>query len=132
MSHVRQYKNNLILNRADKNNLILNRAKTKEIIFCSSRSVQLPPPLDGRERVSSFRKLGVIVQNKPELSTGRMDPRVGSGRVGSGRVGSRFCQILAGRVGSGQPFGFLSFLLIFSWYLNRCESSNTTLGLIDI
>ena len=30
-----------------------------------------------------------------ELSTGRMDPR-----VGSGRVGSRFCQILAGRVGS--------------------------------
>ena len=31
-----------------------------------------------------------------ELSTGRMDPR-----VGSGRVGSRFCRILAGRVGSG-------------------------------
>ena len=30
-----------------------------------------------------------------ELSTGRMDPR-----VGSGRVGSRFCWILAGRVGS--------------------------------
>ena len=49
---------------ADKNNLVLNKAKTKEIIFCSSRSVQLPPPLDGRERVSSFRKLGVIVQNK--------------------------------------------------------------------
>ena len=49
---------------ADKNNLVLNKAKTKEIIFCSSRSVQLPPPLDGREQVSSFRKLGVIVQNK--------------------------------------------------------------------
>ena len=32
-----------------------------------------------------------------ELSTGRMDPRVGSGRVGSGRVGS-------GRVGSGHDF----------------------------
>ena len=30
-----------------------------------------------------------------ELSTGRMDPR-----VGSGRIGSRFCRILAGRVGS--------------------------------
>ena len=25
---------------------------------------------------------------RAELSTGRMDPRVGSGRVGSGRVGS--------------------------------------------
>ena len=31
-----------------------------------------------------------------ELPTGRMDPR-----VESGRVGSRFCRILAGRVGSG-------------------------------
>ena len=40
-------------------------------------------------------------------------PRVGwtrgSGRVGSSRVGSRFCQILVGRVGSGQHFGFLVF-----------------------
>ena len=54
--------------------------------------------------------------------------RVGSG---SGRVGSRFCRILAGRVGSGQHFGFFSFLLIISWYLNRYESSNTTFGLID-
>ena len=67
----------------------------------------------------------------PELSTGRMDPRVGSGRVGSGRVGSRFCRILAGRVGSGQHFGFISFLLIISWYLNRYQFSNTTFGLID-
>ena len=47
-----------------------------------------------------------IVQTCTELSTGRMDPRVGSGRVESGRVGSRFCRILAGRVGSGQHFGF--------------------------
>ena len=46
-----------------------------------------------------------------ELSTGRMDPRVGSGRVGSGWVGSRFCRILAGRVGSGQHLGFFIFLL---------------------
>ena len=53
-----------------------------------------------------------------------------AGRVGSGRVGSRFCRILAGRVGSGQHFGFISFLLIISWYLKRYESSNTTLGLI--
>ena len=65
-----------------------------------------------------------------ELSTGRMDRRVGSGRVGSGRILSR---ILAdsGRVGSGQHFGFISFLLIISWYLNRHESSNSTLALID-
>ena len=59
-----------------------------------------------------------IDQFDPELSTGRMDPRVGSGRVGSGRVGSRFCRILAGRVGLGQLFGFFSFLLIIYWYLN--------------
>ena len=32
-----------------------------------------------------------------------MDPR-----VGSGRVGSRFCQILAGQVGSGQYFIFFN------------------------
>ena len=49
----------------------------------------------------------------------------------AGRVRSRFCRILAGRVGSGQHFGFISFLLIISWYLNRYESSNTTFGLID-
>ena len=56
--------------------------------------------------------------------------RVGSGRVGSGRVGSRFCRILAGRVGSGQHFGFCSFLLIISYYHNRYESLNTTFELI--
>ena len=49
-----------------------------------------------------------------ELSTGRMDPRVGSGRVGSGRV-----TILpdfggSGRVGLGQHFRFFSFLLFNS------------------
>ena len=57
--------------------------------------------------------------------------RVGSGRVGSGRVGSRFCRILAGRAGSGQHFGFFSFLLIISWYLNRYKSSKTTFRLMD-
>ena len=55
-----------------------------------------------------------------------MDPRVGSGRVGSGHDFAGFW-----RVGSGQHFGFFSFLLIISWYLNRYESSNTTFGLID-
>ena len=49
----------------------------------------------------------------------------------AGWVGSRFCRILAGRVGSGQHFGFFSFLLIISWYLNRYESSNTIFGFID-
>ena len=44
---------------------------------------------------------------RAELSTGRMDPRVGSGRVGSGRVGSGRVMILpdfgrSGRVGSGR------------------------------
>ena len=37
-----------------------------------------------------------------ELSTGGMDPRVGSGRVGSGRVGSG--RVGSGRVGSGHDF----------------------------
>ena len=36
----------------------------------------------------------------------------------AGRVGSRFCQILAGRVGSGQHFRFFSLLLIISRCLN--------------
>ena len=38
---------------------------------------------------------------QPELSTGRVYQRVGSGRVGSGRVGS----VGSGRVGSGHNFG---------------------------
>ena len=58
---------------------------------------------------------------EPELSTGRMDLRVGSGHDFAGFW----------RVGSSQHFGFFSFLLIISWYLNRYESSNTTLGLVD-
>ena len=63
---------------------------------------------------------------KSELSTGRIDPRVGSSRVGLGRV-----TILPDFGGWGQHFGFLSFSLIVSWYLNRYESSNTAFGLID-
>ena len=61
-----------------------------------------------------------------------MQSRVVHGSDGpAGRVGSRFCRILAGRVGSGQHFGFFSFLHIISWYLNPYESSNITYGLID-
>ena len=48
-----------------------------------------------------------------ELSTGRMDPQVGSGRF----------TILPYFGGSGQHLGYFSFLLIISWYLNRYESS---------
>ena len=62
------------------------------------------------------------MHNRAELSTGRMDPQVGSGHDFAGFW----------RVGSGrQHFGFFSFLLIIAWYLNRCEFSNTTFGLID-
>ena len=62
----------------------------------------------------------------PDQSCLRVGWTRGSGRVGSGHDFVGFC-----RVGSGQHFGFFSFLLIISWYLNRCESSNTTFGLID-
>ena len=66
---------------------------------------------DPRDTAFLFQGISIAVQRGnaaavlvPELSTGRMDPRVGSGRVGPGRVGSRFCRILPGRVGSGQRF----------------------------
>ena len=72
---------------------------------------------------ASFEGAGGVAP--PALSTGRMDPR-----VGSGRVWSRFCRILAGRVESGQLFGFCSFLLIISYYHNGYESLNTTFRLI--
>ena len=49
-----------------------------------------------------------------------------AGRVESGHDFAGFW-----RVGSGQHFGFFSFLLIISYYLNPFESSNTTSGLID-
>ena len=59
-----------------------------------------------------LNKIFEVNVSKPELSTGRMDPR-----VGSGQVGSRFCRILAGRVWSA--LRIFKFLLIISWYLNR-------------
>ena len=52
-------------------------------------------------------------------------PRVGWTR-GSGRV-----TILPDFGGSGQHFGFISFSLIISLYLNRYEPSNTAFGFID-
>ena len=65
-------------------------------------SIMIPAyPLPPHPIPVSMKMVGPV----PELSTGRMDPR-----VGSGRVGSRFSRILAGRVGSGQIFVFFSIL----------------------
>ena len=52
---------------------------------------------------------------KPELSTGRMDPRVGSGRVGSGRVGSGHDFAGFWRVGSGRV-STSDFFIVFTDY----------------
>ena len=52
----------------------------------------------------------------PELSTGRMDPRVGSGRVGSGRVGSGRVTILPDFGGSGRVGSALRIFKFFTDY----------------
>ena len=75
-------------------------------------------------RLARCRSLSMTVYVGSELSTGRMDPRIGSGRIG--------VKILQEFGGSGQHFGFFSFLLIISWCIDRYESSNTTFGLIDL
>ena len=64
---------------------------------------------------SSFDQHGIS-----ELSTGRIDPRVGSGHDFAGFL----------RVGSGQHFVFLKFFTDYFLVLNRFESSNTAFGLI--
>jgi len=50
------------------NNLKLNCAKSKEIIFQSrsnrGKTVQLPPPQQGIERVDSISALGVVINNR--------------------------------------------------------------------
>ena len=56
----------------------------------------------------------------PELSTGRMDPRVVSGHDFDGFF---FWVGWSGRVSTSE---FLVFHLLFSLYLNRYEFSNTT------
>ena len=78
-------------------------------------------------RENTKRKRKRETGEKAELSTGRMDPRVGSGfcRVG---LGHDFTGIW--RVGSALRI-FSVFFLIISWCLYRYESSNTTFGLID-
>ena len=66
-------------------------------------------------KYSIYTPLDLVIT---ELSTGR----VGSGRVGSGRAGSRFCRILAGRVGILDFSGFNDYFLVH-------ESSNTSFGI---
>ena len=61
----------------------------------------------------------------------------GSGRVGSGRnragSGHDFGGLLAGRVGSGQHFGFCYFLHdIISWYLNLIMNLRITISRSDV
>jgi hypothetical protein len=53
-----------------------------------------------RDRNTLVRAFLTYVRPIPELVTGRVHPRVGSGRVGSGRVGSG--RVGSGRVGSGR------------------------------
>ena len=48
---------------ASDNNLILNKVKTREVAVVKGRGVTIPPATDGRERVSSSKKLGVILQS---------------------------------------------------------------------
>ena len=46
-----------------KNNLVLNKSKTKEIVFRNrGKMPQLPPPMNGIDRVAKFKKFGVILQ----------------------------------------------------------------------
>ena len=59
--------------------------------FCPDFTSPLQEPV--HERIDYY---------KSELSTGRMDPRVGSGRVGSGRIGSGHDFAGFRRVGSGR------------------------------
>ena len=88
--------------------------QTRELATIGINSVrQLEQACLGIHRLK--QSISVPVRNfgtaMPGLSTGRMDPRVGSGRVGSGRV-----TILPDFAGSGQHLGFIPFLLIISWY----------------
>ena len=60
---------------------------------------------------SKHNEMYTVAQS--ELSTGRMDPRVGSGRVGSGRVGSGYDFAGFWRFGSGRVN--TSDFLVFYW-----------------
>ena len=108
----------------------------------SLNTVELIVIHNGRESQPSLRTqfkfatvYSIHTQSLSWCSTGLVPnvlPRVVHGSDGpAGRVGSGRVTILpdfggSGRVGSGQHFGFISFLLIISWYLNRYESSYTT------
>ena len=76
-------------------------------------------------RIPILRSFVVQFQAEEPKIVSQSCPRVGWTR-GSGRV-----TILPDFGGSGQHFGFFSFLLVISWYLNRYEFSNITFGLIN-
>ena len=48
---------------ADKNNLLLNKSKIRKMVICEGRTVILPPPTVGIERVNSMKKLGFTIQS---------------------------------------------------------------------
>ena len=85
---------------------VLASASTSWVLVSTSASLVLGLDQRGRGQDSWARPREVRLQaSRPleaELSTGRMVPRVGSGRVGSGRVGSG--RVGSGRVGSGHDF----------------------------
>ena len=81
-----------------------NRAAPEPNVWSDATPVTNPAPRWVTAKLSSHTIDCFIIT---ELSTGRMDPRVGSGHD--------FAGFWARRVGSGQHFEFVSFLLIISW-----------------
>ena len=103
-------------------------------VYSNSYSSSRSPSLTVPRRPSGHSTTSTSRDSYPSQSCPRVGWTRGSGRVGSGRVGSGRVTILpdfggSGRVGSA--LRIFSSLLIISWYLNRCESLNTTFGLID-
>ena len=58
LTHIRSW--------ASKNNLRLNNSKSKELPFTArrSRTIQLPPPCEGIDRVQSLTALGVVINDR--------------------------------------------------------------------
>jgi len=56
-----------IQDRATKNNVTINHEKTKEILFSANlrpgNDIQLPPPCQDNERVTSLVTLGVVIND---------------------------------------------------------------------
>ena len=108
----------------------VNRVKVDEKQDCVG-------PMDGREfkwGKLTWKDVSRMCMFITELSTGRMDPRFGSGQdfasfyfASSAKILPAVCRIGSGSVSNS---GFLVFLQIISCFLNWHKSSNTTFGLI--